>query len=392
MTAPATTAPGDGVHGTVSEERMDPLARRRRAMYRLTPDEPLLRTEFGFMEGLWEAWKAQGMPPDVPRERLFDYDGKTEHGLGGLGWCEAAFCPAFETRVLEDRGAHELVQDFAGRKVLCFKGRRNGFMPEYVEHPVKDMRTWQEHVAWRLDPATPQRWADFDRAMRDARDAAGRGFMISQRVVGGYMYLRSLIGPEEVLYAFYDQPQLVHACMRTWLALADAVTARHQQHVTIDEIFFAEDICYNHGILISPDTMKEFLLPYYQQLIASLRRRQLDPSRHLYVKVDTDGDARPVLPVYREAIALDAMTPFEVASGCDVVAIGRQYPDLVIFGGIDKRVLAAGRAAIDRMVERIFPPMRRRGGYVPCCDHAVPVEVRYEHYLHYRRRAVELGG
>ncbi len=28
--------------------------------------------------------------------------------------------------------------------------------------------------------------------------------------------------------------------------------ARHQRHVTIDEIFLAEDICYNHGPLCSP--------------------------------------------------------------------------------------------------------------------------------------------
>jgi hypothetical protein len=52
--------------------------------------------------------------------------------------------------------------------------------------------------------------------------------------------------------------------MQTWLALADAVIARHQQHVTLDELFLAEDICYNNGPLISPDMMREFLLPYYQ--------------------------------------------------------------------------------------------------------------------------------
>jgi hypothetical protein len=25
-------------------------------------------------------------------------------------------------------------------------------MPEYVDHPVKDMKTWTENCAWRLDP------------------------------------------------------------------------------------------------------------------------------------------------------------------------------------------------------------------------------------------------
>ena len=89
---------------------------------------------------------------------------------------------------------------------------------------------------------------------------------------------------------------------------------------------------------------------------------------------------------------MDAMSPFEVASGCDVVALGKQYPELAMFGGIDKRILADSKEAIDREVERILPIMRERGGFIPTCDHGVPEEVPYENYLHYRKRCVELGG
>jgi uroporphyrinogen decarboxylase len=137
--------------------------------------------------------------------------------------------------------------------------------------------------------------------------------------------------------------------------------------------------------------MTEFLLPYYQQLLANIQARQIDRSRHLYVQVDTDGYAVPAIPIYRDAIGMDVMSPFEVASGCDVVEIGRRYPDLAILGGIDKRILAAGRAAIDAELERILPVMRARGGYIPTSDHGVPAEVPYEDYLYYRRRCVELG-
>jgi uroporphyrinogen decarboxylase len=204
------------------------------------------------------------------------------------------------------------------------------------------------------------------------------------------MYLRSLMGPGDVLYKFYDEPELIHDCMRTWFSLADAVIARNQQHVTIDELFFGEDICYNHGPLISPDMMREFILPYYRQLIANLKSRQIDRTRHLFFQIDTDGFANPTIPVYRE-VGMDAMSPFEVASGCDVVEIGRQYPGLVISGGVDKRELAKGRAAIDRLVDRIFPAMQARGGYTPTCDHGVPEEVSYRDYLHYRKRCLEFA-
>ena len=380
----------DGVHALPPRDRMTEAAGKLRDTYAVTPGAPLYHKEFGYY--CMDAWAEQGMPQDADRAELFDYDPPAMHSLGELGWTTAAFAPSFEKRIVEDRGAHELAQDAAGRHVLFFKGRRTGFMPEYVDHPVKDRRTWEENVKWRLDPGSPERCATLDERMTEAKAAAAKGLMISQRLVGGYMYLRSLIGPEALPYAFYDMPDVIHDCMKTWLALCDAVTARHQEHVTYDEFFLAEDICYNHGLLISPDMMREFLLPYYEPLVANVTSRQLDPNRHMYVQVDTDGDALPVLPIYRESIGMDVMSPFEVASGCDVVTVGRQYPDLVISGGIDKRELAKGRDAIDRMVERILPAMRARGGYIPTCDHGVPAEVKYEDYLHYRRRCIELGG
>jgi uroporphyrinogen-III decarboxylase len=383
----------DGIRRLLPRDRMTEGARKLRDAYGRVPDAPLYRREFWLMQVTLERWRREeGMPEDVPPAELFGFDEPGQHGLCGLGWTTAQLVPAFAEKPLEDRGDHELVQDAAGRQVLFFKGRRQGFMPEYVGHPVTDRASWEENVKWRLDPATEERWAGFEEQMRAACEAAGRGLIMTQRLIGGYMYLRSLVGPEALLYLVYDDPELVHDLMRAWFALSDAVIARHQEHVTIDEIFFAEDICYNHGPLISPAMMREFLLPYYRQLVANLRRRQLDPYRHLYVQIDTDGLADPVIPVYREAIGMDVMSPFEVASGCDVVRTGETWPDLVIAGGIDKRVLATTPAAIDEMVERILPVMRRRGGYIPTVDHGTPPEVPYANYLHYRKRCQELGG
>ncbi|MGQ9608924.1 MAG: uroporphyrinogen decarboxylase family protein [bacterium] len=380
--------PQDGVHAMVPREKMTESARKLRDTYAITPNIPLFKREFGFYS--LDRWKAEGKLIDESW-KLFDYDPPGNYGLGQLGWCEAAFVPAFETKIVEDRGDHELVQDYAGRLVLYFKGRRSGFMPEYVDHPVKDMKTWEENVKWRLDPNTPVRYTDLETRMSAAKTEAAKGLMIQQNLIGGYMYLRSLIGPEALPYAFYDMPEVIHDCMKTWFELADAVISKHQQYVTLDEVYFAEDICYNHGILISPDMMKEFLIPYYQQLLNNIKSRQIDKERHIYVQIDTDGFANPAIPIYMEGIGMDVMSPFEVAAGCDVVEIGKQYPNLAIFGGIDKRVLAKSKKDIDDFLEYVIPTMKARGGYIPTCDHGVPEEVSYENYLYYRKRCVELG-
>lgn len=361
---------------------------RIRATYELQPVDHLHRTEFYIWDDALRRWKEEGLPEDWRERNLFLYDPPGMFGTGvNLGWCEPPFLPGFEEKVIEDQGSYEIIQDFAGRWLKVFRGRRHGFMPDYLKHPVASERDWEEDVAPRLDPETPQRWASLPETCARARQAQSeQGLLVTQGMIGGYMYLRALVGPEDLLYAFHDQPALIHRMMERWLALNDTALARIQQHVELDEIDLAEDICYRSGLLISPDMVREFLLPYYQELVGRARRRQ---SRRIYLMVDTDGFAPAAIPLYRE-VGVDVMTPFEVASGCDVVAIGQQYPDLVLMGGIDKRVLAAGPEAIEAHLQHIIPAMVARGGYVPMCDHGVPDNVTLESYLYYRRRICEL--
>jgi hypothetical protein len=381
----------DGVHSMVTPEKMFKPAKKLRDTYLLKPGVPFYQKSFG----LWlclETWFQNGLPRDIDLNEFFMLDEPGFHPLGELGWCEAAFVPGFEEKVIEDRGAHEVVQDFAGRHVLYFKGRRQGFMPEYIDHPVKDRKSWEENVKWRLAPDAPGRFANLATWSQQALAKSAQGLMIQQNAIGGYMYLRSLMGPEDIMYVVHDDPELVHDCMRTWFNLADAVIAKHQEYVTLDELYLAEDICYNHGSLISPDMIKQFLFPYYQQLITNIKTRQIDKNRKLYIQIDTDGYCVPLISLYHQYIGMDALSPFEVASNCDVVQIGKDYPDLIMSGGIDKRILSQNIDTIDKYLGSILPIMRKRGGYIPTIDHGVPPETPWPNYLHYRKRCVEYGG
>ncbi len=365
--------------------------------YHMKKNAPIYMKEFGYYT--LERWAAEGHIPSVENgteeaeayiAELFEFDEPACFKLGGLGWCEAGFEPVFETKILEDLGEYELVQDFAGRGVLYFKGRRNGFMPEYKDHPVKDMKSWEELCKWRMDPATPARYgAPFEEKMLKAKQAQAQGKMITMDMVGGYMYLRSLMGPEEILYAFYDNPQLIEDCMQTWFDLADSVITKYQEHVEIDELFLAEDICYNMGMLISPVMVRDFLFPYYEKLYANIKARNRS-ERRVFFQVDTDGNCIEAIKLYSE-IGVDVFSPFEVASGSDVVEIGKQFPNLVMSGGIDKRIMAEGGKLLDEHIDAILPAMKARGGYIPTCDHGVPEEVSFENYSHFRKRLLEFA-
>ena len=107
------------------------------------------------------------------------------------------------------------------------------------------------------------------------------------------------------------------------------------------------------------------------------------------VNMDSDGYIAELIPLWIEA-GINCCNPIEVAAGNDILEIAEHYPDLVMSGGIDKRVLAAGPAAIDEYLLQVIPPLRARGGYIPTCDHGVPSDVSLANYLHYRKRICEL--
>jgi uroporphyrinogen decarboxylase len=261
-------------------------------------------------------------------------------------------------------------------------------MPTYLKHAVTCDKDGEEEILPLLDLNTPDRWACMPQVIEDAKQADKENKLISQRIIGGYMYLRALIGPEEVCYMFMDNPGLIHKMMQRWLELSDAVTSRIQEHVEYDEYFLAEDICYNHGLLISPNMVKEFLFPYYQQAIANIRSRQ--KNKRLFVQVDSDGLVTEAIGLYHEGIGMDVMSPFEVTAGNDIIELAKKFPEMVMIGGIDKRVLAEGKEAIEAFLGRIMPFMVKRGGFIPTCDHGVPDNVSYENYMYYRERMIEL--
>jgi hypothetical protein len=151
-------------------------ARKLRDTYAFVPGAPLYHSEdLGYFS--LDRWREQGMPEDVPRHELFSLDTGGYHLL-----LAKVFCPSFETKVLEDRGEYEVVQDAVGRHVLFFKGRRNGYMPEYLDHPVKDWRTWEEDVKRRMAVDAPTRYQDLPELMEEARAAAAQGAMIRVRM------------------------------------------------------------------------------------------------------------------------------------------------------------------------------------------------------------------
>ena len=87
------------------------------------------------------------------------------------------------------------------------------------------------------------------------------------------------------------------------------------------------------------------------------------------------------------------MYPIEIGTwGADPVRYRREYGrQLLMMGGFDKHILARSKQAIEAEIRRLAP-LVEEGGFIPFCDHRVPPDVPYEHYLHYLTKAREIWG
>jgi len=80
------------------------------------------------------------------------------------------------------------------------------------------------------------------------------------------------------------------------------------------------------------------------------------------------------------------------ASGVDYVELRREYGrDLLLIGGLDVRVLAQDRRAMEEEILSQVPPLLEQGGYVPLVDGRVRSHVPFENYVFYRELIRELS-
>ncbi len=194
---------------------------------------------------------------------------------------------------------------------------------------------------------------------------------------GFFWFPRAMLGIERHLYSFYDQAELLSRINQD---LADfnvrAVEALFPV-IKPDMVGFAEDFSYNNGPMLSYKAFKEFMTPYYRQVIPHIKKYGVK------VLVDSDGDIHEVIPWLTEA-GLEGIYPLERQAGVDLARIRREHPRFLMMGGYDKLVMDKGEVAMRAEFERLLPVMRS-GGYIPSVDHQTPPGVSLENYKVYLR-------
>ena len=291
-----------------------------------------------------ERWRSEGLPPELGREDLLRWFGLDVHEWI---WLSPRYNRSFRAALPP---GHE-----RSRGVIESEADYDRLAAPVLAAPVVD-RVRLERIAAQQARGEAVVWLQLD---------------------GFFWFPREMFGVERHLYAFYDQPELMHRMNRELCDYNLACLRQVLEVLSPDVLTFAEDLSYNHGPMLSREQFEEFVAPHYRRIAPIARAAGAVPM------VDTDGDVAPAIPWF-EGAGIEGCLPLERMAGVDVNELRRRHPRWRMIGGFDKTVMHRGEAAVRAEFERLLPAMSG-GGFIPTTDHQTPPEVGLEAYRGYVR-------
>jgi hypothetical protein len=333
---------------------------------------------FGFWDETPYKWAAQG---HITREEAGDWDAVARKLGFDFEWSPrfgmvTGLFPPFEERVLEELpdGSRRVLN--ADGAVVIQKEGATG-IPSEVDHILKGREAWEEHYLPRLRFSAERLAVGEEELARLRRGEWESPLGVS---VGSlYGKIRDWLGLVNSAYLQVDDPALFDEMIETVAELCyQCAKAALETGVQFDYAHFWEDICFKSGPLINPRVFREKVGPHYRRITDLLLSHGVD-----IVSLDCDGKIDALVPIWLEN-GVNTMFPIEVGTWGGSIAPWRERYGRALrgVGGMDKRAFARDRAAVDAEVERLRP-LVDLGGYIPCPDHRIPPDAKWENVQYY---------
>lgn len=290
--------------------------------------------------------------------------------------------PPFEPEVLEEDERTEVVRDASGRIRRALKegaiGQGRASMDQYLRFVVENRDDWRE-VSKRFDPTHPGRlepgWQQQLPRWRERE--VPLVFGPNMQTMGFYWMAREMMGTENLSFAWYDQPELMHEMMDFWGNFLIEAARPVIEKTDLEYINLSEDMAMKNGPLLGPETYRTFIFPHMRRVVEFYKSHGV---RHVFV--DTDGNPEMLIPLLMNA-GVDLIWPLERTADQDPIRLRKKFGrSLRLSGGVDKRVLALGPEAIDAHLRQLLP-LVAEGGYIPTVDHTVPPDVSWDSFRYY---------
>ena len=339
---------------------------------------------FGYWSETIEKWHREGHISDAESAGVYDNSANIEiisHRLGfDFSWSSmfAGNCglnPRFEPKILEVLPDGN-VKKLNAEGVIVIERPGNVSIPFEVDHLLKDRESWEQYYKPRLQ-MSPDRYAvEF---LAPFRDTSKRDRPIGIHCGSLYGEIRNYLGVEGSSYLQVDDEDLFDEIINTNAQMHYELTeAILKTGAKADFGHFWEDICFKNGPLISPAVFAKKVGPWYRKICDLLLSYGVD-----IVSLDCDGMIDSLIPIWLEN-GVNTMFPIEVGTWNASIEPWRKKYGCAIrgVGGMNKTVFAKEYKDIDEEVERL-KRLVDLGGYIPCPDHLIALDAKWENVQYY---------
>lgn len=288
--------------------------------------------------------------------------------------------PKFEQKVLEELpdGMRKVLNPDG--VIILQKDDATG-IPTEIDHYFKGRREWEDDFRQRLQ-FSPQRVSYSPETLDEIRKP-GREYPLGLHCGSLYGRIRDFTGMINLSYLQADDPDLYTEMIDTMgeLCYQGVKHTLEQTGPGFDFGHFWEDICYRAGPLVSPRVFRQKVGPHYRRITELLLSHGIN-----LVSLDCDGKIDELVPIWIEN-GVNTMFPIEVGIWHASLAPWRAKYGTAIrgVGGMDKKVFAYDYAAIDAEIERL-KAIVDLGGFIPCPDHRIPPDAKWENVQYYCER------
>jgi len=355
---------------------------RFQAVMEYQPCDFVPNWELGLWSQTMQRWLDEGLAPGSITWDWFTGEPKLGMDLREFIPFNGSLIPPFKEEVLEQDERTELIRDTSGRTRRALKADSLGgcrmSMDTYLHFAVENLADWRA-VSKRFDFATAGRLApDWQNNVPRWRNReVPLVFAPNCSTMGFYWMAREMMGTENLSFAWYDQPELMHEMMEFWGNFLIESARPILEQTTLEYINLNEDMAMKTGPLLGPETYRTFIFPHMRRVVEFYKSHGVR-----YVFVDSDGNPEALIPLLMDA-GVDLIWPLERTADQDPIRLRKKFGrTLRLSGGVDKRILAQGRAAIDAHL-RELRPLVLEGGFIPTVDHTVPPDVSWDNFRYY---------
>lgn len=231
--------------------------------------------------------------------------------------------------------------------------------------------TWADFEAFPwLDPAAA------DLSVFDFYEQRLADDMRVFHVLDIWEVVRELFGFEAFCYALYENAALVEAVFAKVGTFVETIARALCDYRCFGALYLADDMGYKTGLMIAPETVRRYILPWHRRLAA------LAHARGKLLLFHSCGQMYDLIDDYIDDVRIDAKHSFE-DNVLPVTEAKRRYGTrMSLLGGVDVDLLArADTTAIRDRTRQILDVCQPGGGYCLGSGNWVTDYVPLDNYL-----------